>query len=151
MGQAICRDFLNLLKGSLNIEDMATHEKPKEIMDVLEDDRLTLDQKLQLMVKKFITLGEEKDGLKSKLAEAERRLAGLDAKIVDVPLDNIPTPTQEIKSIIEDKISIDQKLLLVCKCYVNLMESKQALAVKLAESEKKLQEVKSLCLSRSNG
>lgn len=82
LGQALCKDLLSMLQGSLKIDEIAAADKPPEVKEVLEDNRLGTDEKLQLMVKKFVSVNDEQQALKAKLAEAERRANEADRKSV---------------------------------------------------------------------
>lgn len=123
MAQAVCRDFLKLINGSLDIETLADTKVPG-LNDVLENKSLTSDQKLQAIISKYSSMHDESEALKAKISELEK---------------NPPAPVIAVGGVSKsgDQAS-NEKLDEVMKELTALREVKDSLEAKLKEAEKKL-------------
>lgn len=125
VGQAVCRDFLKLINGALDIESLGRVKAP-DLNDVLENEGLTPEQKLQAITKKYSLIVEESESLRAKVKELEKNLSKSNGE------------TTESKTTSEDSQATNEKLAEVMKELTTLREAKELLEIKLKETEKAL-------------
>lgn len=128
MGQAVCKDFLKLINGSLDVESLA--EARQALGDVLEDESLSADQKLKTLVNKYSELNEESEMLRIRIKELEKS-GGSGGGSGGSGGGGELTP--EMKKILENAESTNQKLSQIMLELTTVKEAKEALELKLKE------------------
>lgn len=128
MGQAVCKDFLKLINGSLDVESLA--EARQALGDVLEDESLSADQKLKTLVNKYSELNEESEMLRIRIKELEKSGGGSGGGSGGSGGGAL---TPEMQKILENAESTNQKLSQIMLELTTVKEAKEALEIKLKE------------------
>jgi hypothetical protein len=129
VGQAVCKDFLKLINGSLDVESLA--EARQALGDVLEDESLSADQKLKTLVNKYSELNEESEMLRIRIKELEKSGGSGGGSGGSGGGGGELTP--EMKKILENAESTNQKLSQIMLELTTVKEAKEALELKLKE------------------
>ena len=130
MGQAVCKDFLKLINGSLDVESLA--EARQALGDVLEDESLSADQKLKTLVNKYSELNEESEMLRIRIKELEKS-GGASGGGSGGSGGGGGALTPEMQKILENAESTNQKLSQIMLELTTVKEAKEALEIKLKE------------------
>jgi hypothetical protein len=114
---------MKFINGSLDVESLG--EAPKQLGDVLEDKDLSADQKLKTLVTLYSELNEESEMLRIRLLQLEKEGGGGGGGGGEL--------TPEVRKILDNAESNNQKLSQIMLELTTVKEAKEALEAKLKE------------------